>query len=520
MTHEQHNLMLRYLDGECSPDEHAALTDALRDDEQLKREFVGLCLQRRIMREALHRKGSLEAFIGEEDSTPLPITPTLRRSRSVWYSAAALAAAMVIIATAWFTLPDFNRTVEVDVPPSSAGLAMITDQRGARWGGKHATARNGDSLPAGILELESGSAQLMLTGGAVVDLRGPTRFQLIDDNHTRLFHGELSAWVPQQAHGFTVDAPGAQVVDLGTEFSMNVNPLGDLRLQVTAGRVRLITADTSRLVAAGDAWIVDAAGSLQEVDFVMPTIDPWETATAVYYKLQGDGGDASGHHIDLHAAVSPFDSDDAAPTFAHDGGRQLRRQLTAEQLDRFDTDQFTITAWVRDPSLTDDLQDHNGIFAYRNGNESRFQLTVLGAKGHHTGALRLDYHRADTGKFHADAGTDPLTWAPGVWYHLAVVFDAGSPASGDGVVRFYRTPLGGATELVATCRDQPEMTPLTIGGALTLGGFEGSDMRCFGGSIASVRYINHPLDDRQIADLAASPPSTIKPNDSNPKGDL
>jgi len=196
-------------------------------------------------------------------------TPPLRRSRSVGYTfrdqgsgprdqnktspmaspravGVALAATILLAVTAWFALPDFsnpqseirNPQSEIRNPKSFASVATLTHIENAAFADTPAPMNLGGSLPAGPIQLTSGSAQIMFASTAVVDLTGPCEFEMTGPNRGRLAAGHLEAFVPEVAQGFTVDLPGgAQVIDLGTRFELHADPRGAARLHVFDGAV-------------------------------------------------------------------------------------------------------------------------------------------------------------------------------------------------------------------------------------------------------------------------------------------
>ena len=59
-------------------------------------------------------------------------------------------------------------------------------------------------------------------GGVMVYVEAPARFDAVSDKRVMLHSGRLSASVPPEGVGFTVETPEAEVVDFGTEFSVDV----------------------------------------------------------------------------------------------------------------------------------------------------------------------------------------------------------------------------------------------------------------------------------------------------------
>jgi hypothetical protein len=121
------------------------------------------------------------------------------------------------------------------------------------------------------ISLHSGVAQLTFAGGASVVIEGPCHLELRTTSKGYLRRGKLAAHVPPQAKGFEMETPTARVVDLGTDFNLEVNPEGT-RLAVIAGKVDLFPVDvsangkqritrTGRRIEAGEALAITATAN-------------------------------------------------------------------------------------------------------------------------------------------------------------------------------------------------------------------------------------------------------------------
>ncbi|MEM9366112.1 MAG: LamG-like jellyroll fold domain-containing protein [Planctomycetota bacterium] len=93
-------------------------------------------------------------------------------------------------------------------------------------------------LEVGGYELQAGLLHLSFDGGVMVYLEAPARFDLVSGTRVVLHDGRLSASVPPEGIGFTVDTPDAEVVDFGTEFSVDVVS-GNSEVHVFEGLVRV-----------------------------------------------------------------------------------------------------------------------------------------------------------------------------------------------------------------------------------------------------------------------------------------
>ncbi|MBI1367495.1 MAG: hypothetical protein GC162_02450 [Planctomycetes bacterium] len=249
------------------------------------------------------RAGSASAWRATEDSR-IKVTPTLlARSpvdgsgaspRSVWYLAALL---LLAAALTYVFLPSTPHS-ELPTPHSAtpASFAILSDLS------NDATFADG-SLPLGSdltgpIQLTVGRAQLMFKSFAVVDLTGPCEFQMTGPNRGTLHHGQLEAYVPTEAHGFTVDLPGgSKIIDLGTRFAARVDGDDQCVVQVLEGRVQFVGADgvvrtmtaEQAIAVAGTRLLTLSPGDLRLPVLGRPDISPIvqslvrDPALVVYY---------------------------------------------------------------------------------------------------------------------------------------------------------------------------------------------------------------------------------------------
>lgn len=161
-----------------------------------------------------------------------------------------------------------------DDPPSEPtddGIAVLTHAARARFGRDGFQPEVGSTLPAGRLQVVEGSVRIEFYSGAQVVVSGPADFELISTNKARCLSGDLRAFVPPQARGFTVLSPQFEVIDLGTEFGMSVGDDGGAEVHVFEGEVEFqdnasTGQDTPRRdLNGGDAIRIDASGVLETI---------------------------------------------------------------------------------------------------------------------------------------------------------------------------------------------------------------------------------------------------------------
>lgn len=162
-----------------------------------------------------------------------------------------------------------------DLQPRASSLrtdavATISSTQDARWISKFESGnRKPEIVPGESLQLASGVVEVKLQQGTTLLFEGPARWSVRDSNRVSLQSGKVVAMVPEQAIGFRVETPNAQIVDLGTEFGVEVSESGATEVQVFRGKVSLRSeaSATARrhsaevLLSAGEARKVEAAAS-------------------------------------------------------------------------------------------------------------------------------------------------------------------------------------------------------------------------------------------------------------------
>jgi hypothetical protein len=160
----------------------------------------------------------------------------------------------------------------VQASVSNAAVALMTKSVGLQWGHKSLTkSEDGAALNAGPFSFARGMAQLEFMQGATAILEGPIDAQLLHTNALSLMLGKLRAHVPRVAVGFTVDLPMGKVVDLGTDFGVEVHEEGSAEVYVYRGKVKYEGVDFEgnevlRQLSGGEAIFLDPSGMLSPID--------------------------------------------------------------------------------------------------------------------------------------------------------------------------------------------------------------------------------------------------------------
>lgn len=101
-------------------------------------------------------------------------------------------------------------------------VGIVSQAVGVRWAEHETPLAVPTRLTAGQkFRLEAGSLELALTSGCVCGVKGPAEVEIVSPMHVRATSGALWARVGNEAKGFVIETPTANVVDLGTEFGVD-----------------------------------------------------------------------------------------------------------------------------------------------------------------------------------------------------------------------------------------------------------------------------------------------------------
>jgi hypothetical protein len=233
-----------YIEDDLSPEERAELCACLREDDESVDDFVREsylhCQLFSIMRQkALQDDVMASPSVDGEELSPgskphsrqaaSAANPRRHERRGIDFRMFLALAASVLAAAAllfWQSRPP--RTV-----------AQLQATAGARWDrGVNRTA--GTLLHEGEeLRIHKGRVLATMVSGARVVVEGPAVLRLTGENSVELESGKLGAAVPPQATGFAVHTAVGEVVDLGTEFTLDLASPSTFNLYVFAGLVEV-----------------------------------------------------------------------------------------------------------------------------------------------------------------------------------------------------------------------------------------------------------------------------------------
>jgi ferric-dicitrate binding protein FerR (iron transport regulator) len=247
-------LLNRLVSGRITSAEQQRLEEFLKDDPEARHTYYAFMDLDR----GLH-----DLNVGQPSSLPFPsASPPVTappRARFTWLGYTATAV-LAVAGTLLFVVlfpglldspsdpgPSYARKSVGEVPPPSddtirraegtSDVATLLFAEQCHWKSGGPVPVEGQPLGSGELHLLEGLALLRFHGGATALLSGDVRVDLESRGSMRLHHGRLNARAPEEAIGFTVRTPVSDVVDLGTEFALDVQRSGETKLEVIEGAV-------------------------------------------------------------------------------------------------------------------------------------------------------------------------------------------------------------------------------------------------------------------------------------------
>lgn len=384
--------------------------------------------------------------------------------------------------------------------------------------------RVGDSISPGSLAWDEGLLQLEFYCGATVVVEGPAEIEVLDESRVVCRLGRLRAHVPEPARGFVVLAPSIELVDLGTEFGLNVANDGAAEVHVFNGKVELYDPKSNRNLAtrrelnAGDAMTVDRDGmsipiALRDADFVTPAqlnqmteaqrherLREWRTfrdsmrsdpRVAAYFSFDRENADGrkligvGDDETTLEGAVVGCEwTEGRWPTKSSLQFKRPSDRVRINVPGEFES--LTYTAWVRVDGL--DRSQHSLLLTDGYGRNSlHWQIRQDGNL-----VFGMRYSRNEWHNYASDSIFD--LFRLGQWVHLATVYDAHQKR-----VTHYVNGERAKREALK----QPPSGPLKIGKA-TIGNWSVETrrhrklVRNFNGCMDELIVYRDALDDQEV----------------------
>lgn len=133
----------------------------------------------------------------------------------------------------------------------SASVALITDTANAQWSKTTLSKSGSTAISRGeLLRIDSGRVELQLNHGTMLVIEGPASWTIDGDNSATLTSGKLVAHVSPESKGFVLNTPSARIVDLGTEFAVQVNSAAVTQVEVLKGVIEVAPVPSEKQLYA------------------------------------------------------------------------------------------------------------------------------------------------------------------------------------------------------------------------------------------------------------------------------
>jgi len=507
-------LLSQLTEGALGPSDIQQLGGFIESDQTMRREYQEYCQMHAMLRS---EHGLLTAWSAPADHANSVLEETShhwqRTRRNAIFS--AVAAVFVVVAAGVYFL-NVNR---IDPPFRGDEIAMLSKAVGARF-----SEVNGESAPTegmrlrqGLYQLSKGVVEIEYDSGAILVMRAPATFDLVDHACIRLEDGQLAAHVPETAKGFRIESPGATVIDLGTDFAVQAIKEKESEVHVFNGEVLIDlhgdkgkSADLLRLIT-GEAARVDyfsgmpSGIDLDEQRFLRSLRD--ETTSyarsvlamnpAVYYRMEpsGDGTrlvDASSSGTDatiqLGRATAPVWTAGRVGAALALGGPAQQTYAAARRYPQAEGNAMTVAAWIyarSRPRWASIAKNWAG------GDDDRGQFHF----GLYEDSGELEAHIVDSsGEEIVVRDKVPLPLHD--WYHVAFVADGS-------VLRLYRDGREVDSKPYKKLHRDPRIEALAIGTKLNLLGTdpEEHDFNMWDGRLDELVIFNHAITASQVLEL-------------------
>ena len=369
------------------------------------------------------------------------LLPKRRFTFATVTSVAAMAACITLLGT-WLMNVALDQRPEAE--ETTASVAVLTRGVNLEW--DSAAITPGTPLSPGWLKLKSGIAQIEFYHGARVLIEGPAELQLVSSGEATCTRGKLSAQVPPQAKGFRINTPKGTIVDLGTEFGLDVSAAneevhvfkGEVELHQPAVTMKSLKEGQAMAIAGNTAVLTANASSfasLNEIDARSAMsqrfqFEKWLGSSArvnadAGLRLRFDFQDDEGSRSLRNHAVNGGQITDGSivgaswTTGRWPGKRALEFRNVSDRVRLNipgETKTLTMAVWVRVNGLD---RAFNSLFMSEGWGDRKVHWQIT-----REGKVRLGI-AGSNGARHADHDT-PVLFTPerfGRWTHLAVVFD-------------------------------------------------------------------------------------------------
>jgi hypothetical protein len=518
---EFESLLVNLIEGGISEPDHRRLGQLIESDNGLRCQYLNYCQMHALLRS---EHGLLTALTPPGDQhEPGTAERGERRSFNTRAIFGWVAAACLFLVATGITGYLLNRE---RLPFRGAETATLCGVVGARFVygiNGEAVPTEGTRLRQGLYELLSGLVEIEYDSGAVLVLRAPATFELVDPTCVRLVDGQVAAHVPESAVGFRIDAPGATVIDLGTDFAIQAVKEKESEVHVFQGEVLVdLHGDKGKLaeklrLVTGEAARVDfltgmpSGIDLNKQQFLRSLRDGTSSYAdtvlsmepAVYYRMEplGDGtelvdstSNRANAKIHLGRGNMPVWTSGKIGAAFNLGGPAQQTFASAQEYPQTEGDMLSVSAWV---------------YARSRPRWASVAKNWAGGDKHH-GQFHFGLYQ-DSGELEAHiidgngkeiVVQDNLPLPLNTWHHVAFVADGA-------MLRLYRNGVEVDSKPYQDIHADKRIKALGIGTKLNLMGTEPEelDFNMWDGRLDELAIFNHALSKADIKRLIELPDS-------------
>jgi len=147
---------------------------------------------------------------------------------------AAAAAVTLLVGLAFLLVPDRDHQVLSLAVQKGVSVEILASSG--------STYQVGQRVILERLKMETGSLRFRISSGAVLDFQGPVSLEFVNPMRLRVERGSVNTDVGNEAKGFVVETPTANVLDIGTRFGTSVCADGSTDIAVFEGEVQVYQA--------------------------------------------------------------------------------------------------------------------------------------------------------------------------------------------------------------------------------------------------------------------------------------
>ena len=196
--------------------------------------------------------------------------PAITRPRVISLFALAASLCFVAASIAWFWLRSADRAAEMAAGETTVLAKVVQLSKDCSWFVENRRGDDDTIFAGDKIRLTRGQLRMDFACGATVTMRSPAALEIISPMKTRAVFGTLTAHVGKGAEGFTVETPRTTVVDLGTDFGVDVSRHGSTDVVVFNGAVDLHSEGINGLserqrLSAGEGVRVSGEGTASRI---------------------------------------------------------------------------------------------------------------------------------------------------------------------------------------------------------------------------------------------------------------